>query len=51
MPNGKFELNSDHLHPDTGVPSESLDLAEENWDWPTATPAERQRDLPALLEP
>lgn len=42
MPGGKFELNSDHPHPDTGVPSESLDLAEENWDWPTATPARRQ---------
>lgn len=42
MPNGKFELNSDHPHPDTGVPSESLDLAEENWEWPTATPARRQ---------
>ncbi len=42
MPNGKFELNSNHVHPDSGVPSESLDLAEENWDWPTATPARRR---------
>jgi hypothetical protein len=42
MPNGKFELNSDHPHPDTGVPAESLDLAEENWTWPEATPAERR---------
>jgi len=42
MPNGRFELNSDHVHPDTGVPSESLDLAEDNWDWPTATPARRR---------
>lgn len=41
MPNGRFELNSDHVHPDTGVPSESLDLAEDNWDWPTATPERR----------
>ena len=38
-----FELNSDHPHPDTGVPSESFDLAEENWGWPEATPDERQR--------
>jgi hypothetical protein len=43
MPNGRFELNSDHPHPDTGVPSESLDLAEDNWEWPTATNARRQR--------
>lgn len=43
MPNGRFELNSDHIHPDTGVPKESLDLAEECWPWPTATPAERKR--------
>ncbi|MCC6265099.1 MAG: FAD-dependent oxidoreductase [Bryobacterales bacterium] len=43
MPNGRFELNSDHIHPDTGVPKESLDLAEECWAWPTATPAERKR--------
>ena len=42
MPNGKFELNSDHPHPDTGVPSESLDLAEENWEWPTAPPWRRR---------
>jgi hypothetical protein len=43
MPNGRFELNSDHIHPDTGVPKESLDLAEENWSWPTATPTERKK--------
>lgn len=42
MPNGKFELNSDHPHPDTGVPSESFDLAEENWGWPEASPAKRR---------
>ncbi|MGA0132995.1 MAG: FAD-dependent oxidoreductase [Opitutales bacterium] len=41
MPNGKFEVNSDHH--DTGVPAESLDLAEENWRWPEAGPAERER--------
>ena len=43
MPNGKFEVNSDHPHHDTGVPAESLDLAEENWGWPEAGPAERER--------
>jgi hypothetical protein len=43
MPNGKFEVNSDHPHQDTGVPAESLDLAEENWRWPEAGPAERER--------
>ena len=43
MPNGKFELNSNHPDPVTGVPSESFDLAEENWDWPEAGPAERRR--------
>ncbi len=42
MPNGRFELNSDHVHPDTGVPSESLDLTEDNWSWPTATPTQRR---------
>ena len=43
MPNGKFELNSNHPDPKTGVPSESFDLAEECWDWPEATPEERHR--------
>lgn len=43
MPNDKFEANSDHPHPDTGVPSESLDLAEENWSWPEADGRERER--------
>jgi hypothetical protein len=42
MPNGRFELNSNHVHPETGVPRESLDLAEVCWDWPTATPARRR---------
>ena len=42
MPNGRFELNSDHVNPQTGVPTESLDLAEDNWAWPTATPAQRR---------
>lgn len=43
MPGGNYEVNSDHPHPDTGVPSESLDLAEENYGWPEAGPAERAR--------
>lgn len=43
MPNGDYETNSDHPHPDTGVPSESMDLAEENWSWPEAGPEERAR--------
>ena len=42
MPNGKFELNSDHAHGDTGVPSQSFDLAEENWGWPEADWRRRQ---------
>ena len=43
MPNGKFELNNAHPSGDTGVPSESFDLAEENWKWPEADVAERDR--------
>jgi hypothetical protein len=43
MPNRRYEINSDHPHPDTGVPSESLDLAEENWGWPEADAVARQR--------
>ena len=42
MPQGKFEMNSDHPHPDTGVPSESLDLAEDNWAWPEASTVRRR---------
>jgi len=42
MPNGRFELNSDNIHPETNIPKESLDLAEECWEWPTATPAKRR---------
>jgi hypothetical protein len=41
MPNGKFELNNAHPAGDSGVPSESFDLAEENWKWPEASVAER----------
>ncbi len=43
MPNNKFEINSDHPHNDTGVTSDSLDLAEENDAWPEAGPEERTR--------
>lgn len=43
MPGGNHEANSDHPHPETGVPAESLDLAEENWGWPEAGPEERRR--------
>ena len=43
MPNGKYELNNAHPAGDTGVPSESFDLAEENWKWPEADAAERER--------
>lgn len=50
MPNGRFELNSDHVHPDSGIPRESLDLAEECWPWPTATPAERQKIYQRYLD-
>jgi hypothetical protein len=43
MPGGNFEINSNHPNNDTGVPSESLDLAEENYGWPEAGVAERAR--------
>jgi hypothetical protein len=43
MPNGKVEINSNNPDETTGVPSESLDLAEENWSWPEATPSQRRR--------
>ena len=41
MPGGKFEINSNHPDAKTGLPSESLDLAEENWGWPEWSPEER----------
>ena len=41
MPGGKFEINSNHPDTRTGLPSESLDLAEENWGWPEWSPEER----------
>ncbi|MEI6872270.1 MAG: FAD-dependent oxidoreductase, partial [Verrucomicrobiota bacterium] len=42
MPNGKFELNNAHPGA-SGIPSESFDLAEENWKWPEADVTERER--------
>jgi hypothetical protein len=35
-PNGKFEINSNHASPVLGAPKISLDLPEENWDYPEA---------------
>jgi hypothetical protein len=43
IPNGKVEFNSQNPLPKTGLPSESLDLAEECWPWPEATPSERRK--------
>ena len=43
MPNGGFELNSENVSGNTGVPSESFDLAEENWHWPEANREKRKR--------
>lgn len=43
MPNGKFELNNAHPGGASSVPSESFDLAEENWNWPDADASERER--------
>jgi hypothetical protein len=37
MPNGKVQFNSQNPLPETGLPSESLDLAEACWRWPEAT--------------
>jgi hypothetical protein len=41
LPNGKVEFNNQHTK--TGIPSESLDLAEECWSWPEATLAQRRQ--------
>ena len=43
LPNDRFLINSNHPDPETGVPSESLDLAEENWGWPEGTPEQRRK--------
>lgn len=42
-PNNKVVVNNDHTHTAKGHPLQSLDLAEENWDWPTAGPETRAR--------
>lgn len=42
-PNGKFVVNNDHTHTAKGYPLQSLDLAEENWEWPTASNVARER--------
>jgi len=42
MPGNKIELNSDHITSVERGPSESLDLAEEVWDYPEAGPAKRE---------
>ncbi len=42
MPNGRFELNSNNIITGKDYPKESLDLAEECWDWPTGTSARRR---------
>jgi hypothetical protein len=42
-PNGKFEINSNHASPVLGAPKISLDLPEENWDYPEADYAGRAR--------
>ena len=42
-PNGKYIANNDHTHPGKGCPRQSLDLPEENWDWPEAGPEARTR--------
>ena len=43
MPGGKYEINSNHPDTKTGLPSESLDLAEENWGWAEWSPEERAK--------
>lgn len=43
MPNDKWEVNSDHITSPERGPTESLDLAEENWHYPEADWAERDR--------
>ncbi|MBL9114014.1 MAG: FAD-dependent oxidoreductase [Verrucomicrobiaceae bacterium] len=43
MPNDKWEVNSEHNVAGGDSPSESLDLAEENYAWPEASPEERAR--------
>jgi FAD dependent oxidoreductase len=43
-PNDKYIANNDHSRPERGgTPRQSLDLPEENWDWPEAGPEARAR--------
>jgi hypothetical protein len=43
VPNGKWEVNSNHVTSPERGPSESLDLAEENWGYPEADYGEREK--------
>jgi hypothetical protein len=43
LPGGKVEFNNREVSPETGVPSESLDLAEECWPWPEGSPEARRK--------
>ena len=43
MPKEKYEFLSLHCVGTTGVPRDSMDLAEECWPWPEATPQERRK--------
>ena len=43
LPNGKVQLSSADVHPEFERPSQSFDLAEENWGWPEADQEWRQR--------
>ena len=48
-PNGKVEVNNEHVHPIVGAPRESADLAEENWGYPEASYEERERIVKRCL--
>jgi len=43
LPAGKVEFNSKNPSPVTGLPSESLDLAQECWEWPTLAQDARKK--------
>jgi hypothetical protein len=43
VPNGKVDINNNHTSDEKRGPSESTDLAEENWSYPDASDAERKR--------
>ncbi|MCK9411240.1 MAG: FAD-dependent oxidoreductase [Prolixibacteraceae bacterium] len=48
-PNGKVEINNEHVHPIVGAPRESVDLAEENWGYPEASYEEREHIVKRYL--